>query len=51
VAVTEAGFEPLLVGWLKEKMNGGGVERVTAEVVTVDPLVVVRHTPLAGVTV
>jgi acetamidase/formamidase len=35
---------------LKLKANGGGVVRVTVEVVTVDPLGVVLHTPLAGVT-
>ncbi|MEB3168468.1 MAG: hypothetical protein VKK97_07015 [Synechococcaceae cyanobacterium] len=51
MAVTEAGYEPLLVGWLKLKTNGGGVVRVTVDVVTVDPLVVVVHTPLLGVTV
>ena len=50
VAFTVAGNEPLLVDWLKLKANGGGVVRVTVEVVTVDPLVVVLHTPLAGVT-
>jgi len=51
VAFTVAGNEPLLVGWLKLKTNGGGVEVVVVEVVTVDPLVVVVHTPLLGVTV
>jgi hypothetical protein len=51
VAFTVAGNEPLLVGWLKLKANGGGVVRVTVEVVTVAPLVVVLHTPLLGVTV
>jgi len=51
VAFTVAGNEPLLVGWLKLKTNGGGVEVVVVEVVTVDPLVLVLHTPLLGVTV
>jgi hypothetical protein len=51
VAFTVAGNEPLLVDWLKLKANGGGVVRVTVEVVTVAPLVVVLHTPLLGVTV
>ena len=51
VAFTVAGYAPLLVGWLKLKANGGGVVRVIVEVVTVDPLVLVVHTPLLGVTV
>jgi hypothetical protein len=51
VAFTVAGNEPLLVGWLKLKTNGGGLEVVVVEVVTVDPLVLVDHTPLLGVTV
>jgi hypothetical protein len=51
VAFTVAGNEPLLVGWLKLKTNGGGLEVVVVEVVTVDPLGLVLHTPLAGVTV
>jgi hypothetical protein len=46
-----AGNEPLLVGWLKLKTNGGGLEVVVVEVVTVDPLGLVLHTPLLGVTV